>query len=45
MEKQEKLQTALNDLFEITKVVILYTNGAPADSCMERITNIIAGED
>ncbi len=44
-QREKELKLALNDLLEITKVVILYTNGAPATSCMERIKHIIAGEE
>ncbi|MCR5261723.1 MAG: hypothetical protein K6C94_07790 [Candidatus Gastranaerophilales bacterium] len=45
MTKEEELKMALKDLIEITRVVVLYTNGAPAESCIERITNIIISSE
>ena len=40
----QQANVSLVQLTEITKVCLLYNNGAPADSCMERIKQIVLGE-
>ena len=40
----EQANVAAKQLLDVTKVCLLYNNGAPAESCMERIKQIISGE-
>ena len=40
----EQANLVAKQLTEVSKVCLLYNNGAPADSCMERIKQIILGE-
>ena len=40
----EQANVVAKKLIEVSKVCLLYTNGAPAESCMERIKQIITGE-
>ena len=41
----EEANKAANKLVAISKIVLMYNNGAPADSCMQRIKNIIMETD
>ena len=40
----EQANVVAKQLVEVSKVCLLYNNGAPADSCMERIKQIITGD-
>ena len=41
----KQANAVLDDIGEVTKVVLMYQQGAPADSCMERIKKIITKKD
>mgnify|MGYP003331413853 CR=1 FL=1 len=40
----EQANQVVSQLTEISRVTLMYSNGAPADACMQRIKNIILGE-